>query len=48
MGLSADMAKRIGAFSQDDVTEEALHWARIGLIDYAGVTLAGSKVSRTQ
>jgi len=42
MGLSADLAKRIGAFSYDDVTEQALHWARIGLIDYAGVTLAGS------
>ena len=42
MGLSADLAKRIVAFSDADVTEEALRWARVGLIDYAGVTLAGS------
>ena len=42
MQLAGELAKRIVAMSHDDLTEEARHWARVGLIDYTGVTLAGS------
>jgi 2-methylcitrate dehydratase PrpD len=42
MALTVELAKRIAAFSHDDMTDEARHWARVGLIDYTGVTLAGA------
>lgn len=42
MVLTVELAKRIAAFSHNDMTDEARHWARVGLIDYTGVTLAGS------
>jgi len=42
MALTVELAKRIAAFSPDDLTDEVRHWARVGLIDYTAVTLAGA------
>jgi len=43
MTLALELAKRINALSFDDLPEEAIHWAKVGIVDYLGVTLAGSR-----
>lgn len=42
MSIAQTLGERIAAFSFDDVTDAARHWARVGIIDTIGVTLAGS------
>lgn len=42
MGISADIAELIVKARFEDLDEDVLHWAKVGLIDYTGVTLAGS------
>lgn len=42
MTLACDIADRVGAFSFDALPAEAVHWARIGILDTIGVTLAGA------
>lgn len=42
MTLTVELAKRVVATGYDDLPDEAIDWARVGLIDYTGVTLSGA------
>jgi 2-methylcitrate dehydratase PrpD len=43
MSIAPELAKRIHALRYDDLPPAAIHWARVGILDYLGVTLAGSR-----
>ena len=43
MALALELAKRIKTLAFDDLPDEAVHWAKVGILDYLGVTLAGSR-----
>jgi 2-methylcitrate dehydratase PrpD len=43
MSIALDFAKRIRAFRFEDLPAEAVHWAKVGILDFLGVTLAGSR-----
>jgi len=43
MGLARELAQRTAAMQYRDLSEEAVHWGKIALVDTIGVTLAGSK-----
>ena len=40
--LALELAKRIGALQFVDLPDDVLHWAKVGIVDTIGVTLAGS------
>ena len=42
MALALELARRACALRYDDLPPGAIHWAKVGLLDYIGVTLAGS------
>lgn len=42
MGLARDLAERIAALSYGDLSEDALYWGKIAMLDTIGVTLAGA------
>ena len=42
MSFALELAKRINALRYEDLPPEAVHWARVGILDTTGVTLAGS------
>jgi 2-methylcitrate dehydratase PrpD len=42
MTLARELAQRACALKYDDLPPAAVHWAKVGLLDYIGVTLAGS------
>ena len=42
MTIATDLARRIRAFSFDGLPKTATEWAKTGLLDTVGVTLAGS------
>src|SRR5688500_12832498 len=42
MGFALELAKRITALRYEDLPSEAVHWAKVGILDTVGVTLAGS------
>ncbi|HTW70272.1 MAG TPA: MmgE/PrpD family protein, partial [Acetobacteraceae bacterium] len=42
MTIATDLANRICALTFDTLPPEAVHWARVGIIDTIGVTLAGA------
>lgn len=42
MALALDIARRMRALRYEDLPLAAIHWAKVGLLDYVGVTLAGS------
>lgn len=42
-GFALELARRSSALSFGDLPREAVHWARVGLLDTLGVTLAGSR-----
>jgi 2-methylcitrate dehydratase PrpD len=42
MTLAVELAKRICALRFDDLPADVVHWAKVGIVDTAGVTLAGS------
>ena len=42
MSLALELAKRINALHYEDLSPEAVHWAKVGILDTIGVTLAGS------
>jgi 2-methylcitrate dehydratase PrpD len=42
MGFALELGKRIAALQYDDLPPEAIHWAKVGILDTVGVTLAGS------
>jgi 2-methylcitrate dehydratase PrpD len=43
MALALELAKRINSLTFDELPDEAIHWAKVGVLDYLGVTLAGSR-----
>ncbi len=43
MTLALELAKRINALRYEDLPPEAVHWAKIGILDTVGVTLAGAR-----
>jgi 2-methylcitrate dehydratase PrpD len=43
MTLALELAKRISAVRYEDLPPEAVHWAKIGILDTVGVTLAGAR-----
>jgi len=42
MSIALGLGERIYATCYEDFPEEVIHWAKIALLDYVGVTLAGS------
>src|SRR5260221_7835480 len=48
MTIAAELALRIGAITFDDLPPEAVTWAKVGILDTVGVTLAGSRESCTR
>ena len=42
MGLARELAERIAALDYEDLSEEALYWGKIALLDTVGVMLAGA------
>jgi 2-methylcitrate dehydratase PrpD len=43
MTLTLELAKRINALRYEDLPPEAIHWAKVGILDTVGVTLAGAR-----
>src|SRR5271169_4832901 len=43
MTIAIDLAARIRAFTYDGLPEAAVEWAKMGILDTVGVTLAGSR-----
>jgi 2-methylcitrate dehydratase PrpD len=48
MTLAQELAKRINALTFNELPGEAIHWAKIGILDTVGVTLAGSREECTR
>ena len=42
MTIAHELGKRIAALRYEDLPEEAAHWAKVGVLDTVGVTLAGA------
>src|SRR5687768_10285052 len=42
MGFALELARRIAALRYEDLPPEAVHWAKVGILDTVGVTLAGA------
>jgi 2-methylcitrate dehydratase PrpD len=42
MTLALELAKRVNAVRYEDLPPEAVHWAKVGILDTVGVTLAGA------
>lgn len=42
MTLALELAKRINSLTYDELPPAAIHWAKIGILDILGVTLAGA------
>ena len=43
MTVASELARRISALNYGALPPEAVHWAKVGILDYLGVTLAGSR-----
>jgi 2-methylcitrate dehydratase PrpD len=48
MILTQELAKRINALRYEDLPPEAVHWAKVGVLDLVGVTLAGAREDTTR
>jgi len=46
--LALEIAKRIDALRHKDLPPDAVHWAKVGILDTVGVTLAGHREPTTQ
>jgi 2-methylcitrate dehydratase PrpD len=42
MSIAIELAKRIKALTYESLPPDAVHWAKVGILDMVGVTLAGS------
>jgi len=42
MTIATELARRIRSFTYDGLPDAALEWAKTGILDTVGVTLAGS------
>ena len=43
MGLARELATRVAAMQYSDLSEAAIHWGRVAVLDTIGCTLAGAK-----
>jgi 2-methylcitrate dehydratase PrpD len=43
MTLALELAKRVNAVRYEELPAEAVHWAKVGVLDTVGVTLAGAR-----
>src|SRR3989304_3382653 len=48
MPFALELAKRITALRYEDLPPDAVRWAKVGILDTVGVTLAGSRDPATQ
>jgi 2-methylcitrate dehydratase PrpD len=48
MTLALELAKRINSLSFNALPAEAVHWAKVGILDTVGVTLAGAREDCTR
>jgi len=48
MTLALELAKRINSLTFKELPPEAIHWAKVGVLDTVGVTLAGSREECTR
>ncbi len=48
MPLAVQLAQRINAVRYEDLPADAVHWAKVGILDTVGVTLAGSNDASAQ
>jgi 2-methylcitrate dehydratase PrpD len=48
MSLALELATRINSLTFKELPPEAIHWAKIGVLDTVGVTLAGSREECTR
>src|SRR3970282_915160 len=48
MTLAFELAKRINALRYEGLPAEAVHWAKVGILDTVGVTLAGAREDCTR
>ena len=42
MAIAIELAKRVTALRHEDLPADAVRWAKVGILDTVGVTLAGS------
>ena len=45
MQLAQELARRAVALRFEDLPADAVHWAKVGILDAVGVTLAGDRKS---
>ncbi|HXF67985.1 MAG TPA: MmgE/PrpD family protein [Burkholderiales bacterium] len=48
MSFALELARRIRALAFGELPPEAVHWAKVGILDTVGVTLAGSREEATR
>jgi 2-methylcitrate dehydratase PrpD len=48
MSFALELAKRINAITFNELPPEAVHWAKVGILDTVGVTLAGARDDATR
>jgi len=48
MTLAFELAKRINSLTFNELPREAIHWAKVGILDTVGVTLAGAREDCTR
>jgi len=48
MTLALELAKRINSLTFNKLPREAIHWAKVGILDTVGVTLAGAREDCTR
>jgi 2-methylcitrate dehydratase PrpD len=48
MTLALELAKRINSLTFNELPHEAIHWAKVGILDTVGVTLAGAREECTR
>ena len=48
MTLALELAKRINSLTFNELPHEAIHWAKVGILDTVGVTLAGAREDCTR
>ncbi len=48
MSIAIELGQRIAAVKYEDLPQEAVHWAKVGVLDTVGVTLAGCREATAQ
>src|SRR3954469_5123744 len=48
MSIAIELAQRIAAVNYEDLPKDAVHWAKVGVLDTVGVTLAGCRENTAQ